>query len=617
MYDFSRHESATAPSRSSLRWYRGRLAAMSGRERVWRLAAPARAARELAPRRSRSPRFDAGAWPAALVALAAGLNGATAGDATRIAAGERCAWGHDLRAEGGDEKEVWELHRQQHLFSLAAASLDRPDTEWAELVLEEVRGWIAGNPRGKRGPGWDSPYETAHRLVQWAWAVPLVAGAAGDGELAAISRSYEQQARFVAARPSRHSSANNHRIAEIVGLLHAAAITGAAAAWDELWAELELHAAAQAYPDGGSREQAAGYFLYVLEMLWAAGLVARSLDRGLLGLREQLERRVAWAVATGDEDLEPPPFGDDAEDRIVRIEYFRRRRAHDVVARAVALLDDRLELAPAERIAPSSESRALDSGIVVIRSGNARVSVDVGDLGFGALAAHGHADALSVLVDRGGRPILRDSGTGSYRQDEGRELLRSTAAHNTIEVVGTSQAEPLGPHLWGRRYAVTVEQTLLTDAYDYVRASHDGYVRQFGALHRRSVLFLKPHLLIVTDRVTADSPQDIALHWHLMAEASPATLGDGASVTVVSDPEAEIADEPWPYAPRYKHWVEASRRSWRVRAREVRFVSLIALQPGPFRLDLKTDRSGEEISVGGPSSCRVIERWDGAPEISA
>jgi hypothetical protein len=625
----------TVPARSSLRWYRGRLAAMSGRERAWRLVAPAHAATEHLPRRSRALRFDAGPWPRSVVELVAALPGSVA-DAARIASGERFFWGRSVTferagdaspeilarsaASGGDKKLGWEIHRQQHLFPLAAGSLKEAPSRLSGTVLSEIGSWIVANPRGRRGLGWSSSFETAHRLVQWAWAVPLVTESADGAELASIARSYVQQARFVQARPSRHSSANNHRITEIVGLLHAAAITGDARAWGVLWTELELHAEAQAYRDGGSREQAAGYFLYVLETLWVAGLLARSLGRELRGLRDQLERRVAWAVATGDADLEPPPFGDDSEDRVIRIHYFRPRRARDIVERAIALLDDQLVLEPSSRIEASVESRALESGVVILRSKAAappRVAVDVAELGFGTLAAHGHSDALSVLVDVDGAPILRDSGTGSYQQSQGRELLRTTAAHNTVEVGGASQAEPLGPHLWGRRFSMEIEQTALRDAYDYVRASHDGYVRRFGAVHRRSVLFLKPHVILVVDRVTAEAPQDVALHWHLMPDARPERLGAGASLLVVANPEAGVDDEQWPYSPAYKHWAEAPRWSWRVRAREVRFVSLIALRPGPHRLQLETREGEDEISVEGPASARVIERWDGVPSIDA
>jgi uncharacterized heparinase superfamily protein len=634
MQDRFPQDRPVAPPSSTLRWYRNRLAAMSARERAWRVLAPARAAGELTHRRLPRPHLSTGPWPDAVRELAAGLP-AAAGEAARIAAGELSFWGrtvevspaspdwaHDPLAGSIDPKGLWELHRQQHLFPLAAAARTLGNDGWRGVALGHVSSWIADNPRHKRGPGWSSSYETAHRLVQWAWAIPLLAESADAAELAAIEHSYAQQARFVASRPSRYSSANNHRVAEIVGLLHAAAVAGDAAAWARLWAELETHADAQAYPDGGSREQAAGYFLYVLEMLWVAALLARSLGRELGALRPQLERRVEWAIAVGDGDLEPPPFGDDAEDRIIRLEYYRPRLARDIVTRAVALLDDELALAPSRLLEPARESEIKPSGIAVLRGGaspGARIALDVGELGFGALAAHGHADALSLIVDSGGERILRDSGTGSYAQAEGRELLRSTAAHNTVEVGGLSQAQSLGPHLWGRRYRATIEQTLLTDEYDYVRARHDGYVEELGAVHTRAVLFLKPNLLLVTDLVVADEPRDVALHWHLPCDAVPAGLGSGASLHVTSDPGAAVADEAWPCSPRYRSWSQASRWSWRVNAREVRFVSLIAFVPGNHHVKLRRRGAGDEIAIGidDDVSYRVTERWDGVPDVAS
>jgi hypothetical protein len=457
--------------------------------------------------------------------------------------------------------------------------------------------------------------------VQWAWAVPLIAPAADAADLHLIHDSYLRQARFVAARPSGYSSANNHRIAELVGLLHVSALGADDRSWRRLWRELEQHAAAQAYADGGSREQAAGYFLYVLEMLWVAGVLARSLGRDLGALRDQLARRVDWAVATGDAALEPPPFGDDAEDRIIRLEYFEPRRAQLVADRAAALLDDELVLVPSRTTERSDRSQVLAaSGMTVLRDGGAagiRIAIDHGELGFGSLAAHGHADALSVLADRGGEPLLRDSGTGSYADPHIRELLRSTGAHNTVEVARTSQAVPLGPHLWGRRYTVSVEEAAFSDTFDYVRASHDGYVAELGAVHRRSVLFLKPHLLLVMDRVEATEPREIALYWHVAPAAAPGTLGPGTNLLVVAAPEARPTEDAWPWSVRYTSWTDASRRAWRVTAADVRFVSLIAFTPGVHTLRLRRGDGIDEIAVDveGGSSYRVIERWDGAPEV--
>src|SRR5262249_10564083 len=143
---------------------------------------------------------------------------------------------------------------------------DRP--EWARICLDELLRSASSPVPGTSG------YEASHRLIGWAWIVPLVAGEADAQELAALAAAYARDRRLVERTPSRFSSANNHRLAELVGLI-AASTLGGDAQFDGLWRELEDEVARQTYADGGSREQASGYFLYVLELLWLAGLFAR------------------------------------------------------------------------------------------------------------------------------------------------------------------------------------------------------------------------------------------------------------------------------------------------------------------------------------------------------
>ena len=57
---------------------------------------------------------------------------------------------------------------------------------------------------------------------------------------------------------------------------------------------------------------------------------------------------------------------------------------------------------------------------------------DGGPHGFLSIAAHAHADALSVEVRYGGVDVLADPGTYCYHGDPAwRSYFRSTIAHNT------------------------------------------------------------------------------------------------------------------------------------------------------------------------------------------
>ena len=99
------------------------------------------------------------------------------------------------------------------------------------------------------------------------------------------------------------------------------------AGWDPVWREFESEVARQTFADGGSREQAGGYFLYVLEIIWVAALFGHAVGQDLRGLAGRVEAMLGWLQAIAGEDGEPPDVGDDAEDRFIRVDYFERRSA--------------------------------------------------------------------------------------------------------------------------------------------------------------------------------------------------------------------------------------------------------------------------------------------------
>ncbi len=116
------------------------------------------------------------------------------------------------------------------------------------------------------------------------------------------------------------------------------------------------------------------------------------------------------------------------------------------------------------------------------------IAMDCGDLGFGGIAAHGHADALSIQIYYEGKPVLVDSGTYNYHVPKKyRDEMRSTKAHNTVYVNGIEQAEMLGPFLWGNRYKISpmsIEQRndniSVTCEISYKEVRHKRYVEFDG-----------------------------------------------------------------------------------------------------------------------------------------
>lgn len=98
-----------------------------------------------------------------------------------------------------------------------------------------------------------------------------------------------------------------------------------------------------------------------------------------------------------------------------------------------------------------------EGGVSILRSedGRALIGIDHGPLGFGSIAAHGHADALSFQMFLDGEAVFADPGTYIYHIDlENRNAFRKTENHNTITVNEKDQSEILGAFLWGKRAQV-------------------------------------------------------------------------------------------------------------------------------------------------------------------
>jgi hypothetical protein len=184
-------------------------------------------------------------------------------------------------------------------------------------------------------------------------------------------------------------------------------------------------------------------------------------------VRERLAASLEFARTVRRRDGSLPEIGDDDDARILLADEPASRL--DLVGDALAawLGSDALAggdaplarlwtgRASAARAATDGARTFADGGYTVWRHGDQLATLDHGPLGYGPLAAHGHADALSVTLSRGGDVLVADPGTLAYQDDaEARDRCRSTPAHATVHFGGRSQSQMLGPFLWGRRARV-------------------------------------------------------------------------------------------------------------------------------------------------------------------
>jgi len=108
------------------------------------------------------------------------------------------------------------------------------------------------------------------------------------------------------------------------------------------------------------------------------------------------------------------------------------------------------------------------------------------------MTGQGSASTLAFeLSDGGQRLVVNCGGTGPLPADLPHELvdgLRTTAAHSTLVLADTNSTNILADGSLGKGVEdVTIERSEDNDA-SRLEASHDGYARAFGLVHKRSVM---------------------------------------------------------------------------------------------------------------------------------
>jgi hypothetical protein len=187
-------------------------------------------------------------------------------------------------------------------------------------------------------------------------------------------------------------------------------------------------------------------------------------------------------------------------------------------------------------------------GYQVGTSQEVRLVVDSGALGYLAIAAHGHADALAFTLSVRGHEVLIDPGTYAYHtQAKWRNYFRGTSAHNTVRVDALDQSVSGGAFMWLHHANARCEGFTASDTHDYFVGSHDGYLRlRAPLLHRREIRFDKAREVIrVIDMLESTGEHEIEIFWHFAQDCRVELCGrtvhasSAASRVALSMPDCE------------------------------------------------------------------------------
>jgi glycosyltransferase involved in cell wall biosynthesis len=477
------------------------------------------------------------------------------------------SWGKRLdyrdRRCVGDIKYLWEINRHLHLVTLAQGYALTRDPKYLEMFGAHLRSWLDACPFG-RGPNWCSSLECAIRLINWSIAWQLLGGngavlfAGSDGARLRQRwlESVYQHARFIHGYFSRYSSANNHLIGEAAGL-YIAGVTWPC--WPKVrrWRSaarqiLLREALRQNSPDGVNLEQAVCYQQFVLDFLLLALLAGDSAgERFPEAYRQRLAASLRFLAAIMDAGGNVPMIGDADDGAVTRLAQgpgfcpYRSLLASGAVLfgdaalkRKAGELDDKTRWlfgAHAQQVfgqlgvapEPLPVPRAFAGGGYYIlgcnleRRDEIRVVADLGPLGYGGIAAHGHADALAFTLSIGGLEFLIDPGTYLYHGGgPWRAYFRGTAAHNTIRIDRRDQSEQGGDFMWLHKAAAHCQAAHFTEAVETLDGWHDGYQRLRDPVrHRRRLMLEKPaRRLVIEDRLEMAGEHEVEVLFHCAAE---------------------------------------------------------------------------------------------------
>jgi hypothetical protein len=450
----------------------------------------------------------------------------------------------------GDFKYFWELPRLQHLITLAKAYYLTGQEKYAKETANQIKTFIEQSPY-LLGVNWIMPMEAAIRLISLSWVINLLKRYLRDDKETCSKIEYliRSHTDYVARNFSLFSSANNHLVAELAGVFIASTcfpfIPKAEKYRRQTYKMLCREITNQFHADGVNKEQTTHYQIACYNCFLLAGLLGK--ENGMDFPSEYwktLEQGANFICAMMTSGNSIPNIGDCDDGKTVLLSGANSSHGQSLLSTAAVIFNrsdfkakagefsemsfwllgksgmEKFKLLP-DTASRSPQPLKFDEGGYYIFEADEPVPFklifDSGPLGFGNIAAHGHADALSFVLYVDEKEFFIDPGTYTFvAKNPLRNHFRSTFAHNTIGVDELDQSEMAGPFLWTKKARSFVEEFVTGVHYDRIVASHNGYSRlPDPVIHRRCIEIDKELAAItIEDRVEAKKNHLITQCFH-------------------------------------------------------------------------------------------------------
>jgi hypothetical protein len=435
----------------------------------------------------------------------------------------------------------WQLNRMYFWSDMAAAYRATGNEQYPAVFVQELRSWIEQCPvpdHVNNDPG--SPWRTIEAGIRsgGSWIDAFYAfrrsPAMSDSDVLTLVHSLLDHGRYL----RRYHTELNWLTMEMSGLYAVGAVLPEfkeSSEWRTYAAATLAEASRDQFlPDGAHVELSSSYHNVAIDNILHIAEIARW--TGTAGdlppdYLAPLEKAYEWEV-----DIVAP------DRRLPRINDSGPTYLPDVMRKAGLYFPGNVEFqwfASYGRAGrpPQFTSVFLNrSGFAAMRSGwNGDANYllfRVGPLGMN----HQHQDSLGLTVWSYGRELIFDGGGGTYEKSKWRQWAVSAFSHNTVVVDDMAQNRPMNwndpshdPNMVSQGPLGAHWQTnAICDFASGEYAQGYGPPRKLIASQRRDVLFLKPDIFVVADRII---PNDSEQHryqarWQLLTTQSriePAT----------------------------------------------------------------------------------------------
>ena len=177
-----------------------------------------------------------------------------------------------------------------------------------------------------------------------------------------------------------------------------------------------------------------------------------------------------------------------------------------------------------------AHSSLTEGGFQRLQAGRSVLIVDCGAPAPPKIDRFAHAGTLSFELSIGRDRMIVNCGAAPAAGAEWRDASRATAAHSTLVIADTNSSE-LKPEGLGRRPERVESQRQEAAGAHWLEASHDGYGKPFGAVHRRRLYMSESGEDIRgEDVVEAATPQPYVVRFHLHPTVDASLQQDGEAV---------------------------------------------------------------------------------------